>query len=196
MSFNKRDWQPSTLPPGDRCLEWESGAQTVPSPRDLGVFELDTAQRSVSERARRRWGSDGFFWINRTHCHQSGPSLSAEHIFFCFFFEKGSLKPRRVSPECKRLAGQLVVYHPASWGQVPSLAGWRPLTLPGAYTGSTALPPPASGPPSPRSQSQLSRPSVRLSVVSRLVPRRLQDPPPALTRLLRTSPPNLFAAGN
>lgn len=53
-----------------------------------------------------------------------------------------------------------MVYHPASWGQVPSLAGWRPLTLPGAHTGSIASPPPASGPLSPRSQSQLSRPSV------------------------------------
>lgn len=63
-----------------------------------------------------------------------------------------------MSPECKRLAGQLVVYHPASWGQVPSRAGWRPLTLPGARTGSTASPPPAPGPPSPH--SQLARPSV------------------------------------
>lgn len=40
-----------------------------------------------------------------------------------------------------------------------SRAGWRPLTLPGARTGSTTSPPPALGPPSLR--NQLARPSVR-----------------------------------
>lgn len=48
------------------------------SPRDLDVFELDTAQfwkegmcvcvGGVGEKPRIF-----FFWINRSHCHQSDP---------------------------------------------------------------------------------------------------------------------------
>lgn len=44
FTFNKPGWQPPTLPLGDRCPEWQSRAQTIQSPRELDVFELDTAQ--------------------------------------------------------------------------------------------------------------------------------------------------------